>query len=50
MFYINYYTIFPKDMKAQSLLEVRKDKSLFFIAMYIIINLGDSADVSNIFN
>jgi len=26
-------------MKAESLLEVRKDKSLFFIAMYIIVYL-----------
>jgi len=50
MSYIDYYTIFLKNMKAQSFLKIRKDKSLFFIDVYVVVNLGDSADVCNIFN
>ena len=45
MFHINYYTIFLKDMEAESFLEVRKDKSLFFMAIYIVVNMGSSSNI-----
>ncbi|RSJ74496.1 hypothetical protein D8797_04045 [Streptococcus cristatus] len=46
MFYINYYTIFLKNMKTESFLKIRKDKSLFFIVMYIIVYLRKITNVS----